>query len=359
MLGLVAFVELVAVGVALALRSQGSAEPVVLERVVTEYVPVSVPAAAPSTPVASEIAEREPAPAPVQPPSNLPKPFTNEEEILGLPSVPAPAKPVLNTPFIADPVVERLVEEAREARVRDDIGAAIVKLEEAQQHQVDEPNVLYLFAEIFEAVGNYDQAADYYEKVFAQGPKKAGSLYELAAHKLSHGFEEARSMQGHMTLGRVRQFNDKRVAEGEKVILTIPIMSAPGREIDPNLVKVDVFFFDKLNDEVHDASAASTRESRWLTDPVDWKGNGEELLQVTYFIPPGNQRDRHLLGERKYFGQVVELHYDDELLDHQAWPRTLALQRDVPESDPLFIPEDFPVEDWNEGNPLLPPLPQP
>ena len=135
-------------------------------------------------------------------------------------------------------------------------------------------------------------------------------------------------------------------------------MAAPNREIKPELVKVDVFFFDKLNDEIHEATPASQREYKWLTEPVDWKDAGEELLQVTYVIPPGDERDLHLLGERKYFGQVVELHYDGELLDNQAWPRTLARQRNVPEANPLFIPDEFIPEDLNEANPLLPPLPK-
>ncbi|NIP94087.1 MAG: hypothetical protein GWO24_11800, partial [Akkermansiaceae bacterium] len=279
--------------------------------------------------------------------------------ILKIPAGPRRTVPVLQAPFIADPLVERLVQEAREARVRDDMRGAIVKLEEARQKAPEDPTVLYQFAEVFEAMGVYDKAADYYEKVFALGPREAGSLLELASHKLSHGFEQADRMEGKLTLGRIRQFNDKRVREGEKIILTVPIMAAPDRVIEDTLVKVDVFFFDKLDSRIREASPVSQREYKWLTEPVDWKDTGEELLQVTYFIPPGDGRDQHLLGERRYFGHVVELHYDGELLDHQAWPRTLARQRNVPEANPLFLPEELLLEDLNEANPLLPPLPRP
>lgn len=352
-----AFVELVAVGVALALRHQADREPVVVERVVTEYLPMPMPMAA-EAPAPAPAPVVEPVVAAPDPVLTM-KPFTSEEEIMSLPSTPMPSSPVLDAPAIADPMVERLVDEAREARVRDDMRGAIVKLEEAEQLAAEDPTVLYLLAEAFEAMGHYDKAADYYEKVLGLGPRKAGSLLELASHKLSHGFEQAQKMEGHLTLGRVRHFNDKRIAEGEKIILTIPIMAAPDRKIDPEQVRVDVFFFDKLDGKLQEASNASTRTSRFVTEPVDWKDTGEELLQVTYFIPPGIDKDRHLLGERVYFGQIVELHYGSELLDHQAWPRTLAMQRNVPESEPLFIPEDFPVEEWNEGNPLLPPLPVP
>ena len=356
MLGLVAFVELVAVGVALALRNQASPEPVIVERVVTEYVPLAITAPEVPNPAGPT---PEPVPTTTRPePRPLPKAFTNTEELMSIPPAPESSLPKLKAPFIDDPVVERLVREAREARVKGNIGAAIVKLEEAQKAAPDDANILYQFAEIFEAVGNYEKAADYYEKVFALGPRKAGSLLKLAAHKLSHGFESAGRMEGKLTLGRIRHFNDKRVEAGERIIITVPIVSAPGQHIEPNNVTVDVFFFDKQNDKIREAIETSQRSQKWLTEPVDWKDDGEELLQVTYVIPPADERDLHLVGKRTYFGQVVELHYGEELLDHQAWPRTLARQRNVPEANPLFIPEEFIPENLNESNPLLPPLPR-
>ena len=347
MLALVAFVELVAVGVALALRSQENPEPVVVERVVKELVPLAMPAAEPQP--AAPVPRREEVP--------IPKPFTNEEEILAM-APPPLGHPELNAPPVDDPVVERLVLEAREARVRDDYRGAIVKLEEAEERAPNDPTVLYVSGEVFEAWGLYDKAADYYQRVFQVG-LNAGSYYELASHKLSHGFEQARRMEGKLALGRVRQFIDKRVKDGEKVVISVPIMAAPDQKIDPSLVDVKVLFFDKINGEVSEAMSDTIREPRWITEPVDWKDTGEELLQVTYFIPKEEGPDVHLLGERKYHGQVVELKYSGDLLDHQAWPRTLAKARNVPEANPLFIPEEWIPEDLNEANPLLPPLPKP
>ena len=119
-----------------------------------------------------------------------------------IPTSPESGQPVLDAPRIADPVVERLVEEARQARVRDDIRSAILKLEDAEAKAPEDPTVLYLSAEVFEAMGHYERAADYYEKVYTIGAAAAGSLHELAAHKLSHGFEQARRMEGQLTLGQ-------------------------------------------------------------------------------------------------------------------------------------------------------------
>ncbi|MCH2062198.1 MAG: hypothetical protein MK194_00585 [Roseibacillus sp.] len=352
MLAVVAFVELVAVGVALALRNDDAHSPAVVERVVTEYVPMSLP------PV-----EVQPTPAPVPSPvpssaPPIPKAFTNESELLSSPAGRLRTTPTLKAPFINDPEVERLVNEARVARVKNDIGAAVLKLEAAEERAPAEPNVLYQFAEVFGAVGHYEKAADYYQKVFNLGPVEAGALYELASHKLSVGFEQAQKMEGKMTLGRIRHFQDKRVDSGERIILSIPILAAPGQEIDDSKLSIEVTFYDKRNGKIHQATSDSELSHKWLTAPLNWNDSGEELLQYTYVIPPGDERDIHLLGEREHFGQVVELRYNGELLDHQAWPRTLAKQRNVQEVSPLFIPPEFLPEKLNNANPLLPPLPR-
>jgi hypothetical protein len=208
-------------------------------------------------------------------------------------------------------------------------------------------------------MGIYDKAEDYYQKVFELGTLKAGGLYQLAAHKLSHGFLLAEQMQGKLALGRVRQFFDKQADGGQRVILTIPVLSAPDQEVDSDLLEVSVSFYDKLQNEVVAAATRNAPSVKWGTKPIDWQGSsGEELLQVTYFIPKGDVQEQHLFGQRAYFGQLVELSYSGELVDSQAWPRTLAHQVNVRNEDPLFLPEEWIPEDLNPGSPLLPPLPQ-
>ena len=344
-LGLIAFAQLVAVGVALGLERQQGGQPQIVERV--EYVPlrIGVPAPGPVDPPVAVVPA--PTPEPVPTPAYTP------------PTVPVSPPQPLATPPIADPIVERLVREAQQARVADDMRKAIVKLEEAAGRAPDEPNVLYQFAQVFEAMGIYDKAEDYYQRVFELGTLKAGGLYELAAHKLSHGFLLAEQMQGKLALGRVRIFPDKKEEGGEKIILTIPVLAAPEQEIEPEKLEVSVSFFDKLEDEVVPAATRNAPEVRWATEPVDWQGgSGEELLRVTYFIPKGDVQELHLFGQRTYFGQLVELSYGGELVDSQAWPRTLARKVNAPGEDPLFLPEEFLPEDFNPGSPLLPPLPQ-
>jgi hypothetical protein len=342
-MGLIAFAELGAIGVALALQKQRPPETRVVEKV--RYLPM--PAVGGAAPVAGT-----PVPVPA-----IPTPAPLET---ALPPAPVPAPVMsLTTPPIADPIVERLVAEAQAARVAEDMGRAIVKLEEAESRAPDEPNMLFQFGEVFEAMGVYDKATDYYQKVFELGVSGGGSLYQLASRKLSQGFVGAEEMQGKMALGRIRQFSDPRVPDGQKVVITVPILAAKGQALVPEDVEVVVSFFDKLDGEVVPAAPRNEPKYKWVTEPVDWKdATGQELLQVTYFIPRGDLQERHLFGQREHFGQLVELSYKSELIDRQAWPRTLAREQNAPERDPLFLPEEFLPDDINMDNPLLPPLPQ-
>ena len=340
-LGLIAFGELVAVGVAMGLEQRRDPAPTIVEYV---SVPTHV---SPGTP-------RVPAPSPA-----IPSVEVDPSPVYVPPSV-VPKEPVvlqpLNTPAIADPIVERLVREAQASRVGDDMRGAIVKLEEAAQRVPDEPNVLYQFAQVFEAMGVYGKAEDYYYKVYALGASEGGSLYVEAADKLNRGFLMAEQMRGKLALGRVWHFFDKQAEGGQRVILTIPVIAAPNQVVDLELLDVKVTFYDELGDKVIPAAKENQMEEKWVGSPIDWRGlSGEEKRQVTYFVPEGDVQDRHLNVQRKYFGQVVELSYKGELVDSKAWPRTLAQKVNVPNQEPLFLPDDFVSPDFNPENPLLPP----
>lgn len=336
-IALAAFAELVAGGVALAMRVEDAREVRIIERVVPHIVAIPTPVPAKSgagtiPPLAGTIP--------------TPDPVTHH------PSLPPPTP--LNAPPIDDPIVERLVDQAREARVAEDLRLALVKLEEAQQSAPDDPNVLYELGLAYELMGVYDRASENYMKVLELGTSGAGSLYELAALKLRDGFEQPEDKRGRMSLGRVRVFRDQREKNNERVVLTVPIQAVPGEQIDPSDLEIVVSFFDELGDgEPQPASPYSSTNYDWVTGTVDWQ-TGEELLRVTYTLPDQDIQQRHLFGERHYYGQVVELVYRGTLIDSQAWPRILARKVDAPERDPLFLERDF-----NPDAPLLlPPLPE-
>lgn len=273
----------------------------------------------------------------------------------------------LAAPTVADPRAERLLTEARNARVAGDMGRAVVKLEEALQAAPGSAAVLYESGLVHEQMGVFDQASTYYQKVFELGISGAGSLYELAAAKLRDGFEQPEAMLGKLSLGRVRIFKDTNHASGERVILSIPVQKAPAETVDVAELAVSVVFFNRNGKgEILQLDDPSWVKEQWVTQPFDWAAD-EETLRMTYTIPRQDPQTEHLFGSRHYYGQVVSLIYRGEVLDVQAWPRDLAARipraPSVPTPDAVGLPggampefQDIPPPDSDPEVPLLPPL---
>ena len=339
-LALMAFSQLLVAGLALAQRLEVSREVRTVIKEVPKLIAVRVPAAGAAAASSSVVSH-----PPVEPPAI---------------SLPPPTPVTL--PQVGDPRSERMVREARQARVAGDMGLAIVKLEEALSQSPADPSVHYELGLVHEQMGVFDTAAAHFEKVFQMGVSGAGSLYALAAGKLRDGFEQPDAMLGKLSLSRVRIFKDSKNDSGERVILTIPVQKAPGEAIDVAEIAVSVTFFNRTSKgEIVQLEDKSWVTEQWVTMPFDWAGD-EESLRMTYLIPPQDGQTEHLFGGRSYYGQVVSLLYKGEILDVQAWPRDLAAK--IPRSpaatsgDPL-LPEfqDSLPPDFDPNLPLLPPLP--
>jgi len=345
-LALLGFVELLSAGLALAARMESTREVRFVDREVTKYVSVPI-AATPTSKESTGIVARPP-------------PQQDQDPV---PAVVAVQPRPLTTPAIADPMVEKLVTEARKARVAEDMGLAIVKLEEARSKEPDEPSVEYELGLVHEAMGVFDTASEHYQKVMAMGATKAGTLYTLAAGKLRDGIEDSADMRGQLSLGRTRIFKDVNYQDGERIVLTIPVQAAPGTTIGADDFFVTVKFFDIIHGKeiVPTSEDTSIREFKWVSGAIDWAG-GEELLRVTYILPHRDLQDEHLFGQRVYYGQSVELNYKNELIDLQAWPRDLAARSQQPvqanpgpaDAPPEFLDKDSLPPGFNPDNPLLP-----
>ncbi len=371
-----AFTQILIAAMALAARLEQSRQVRVIEKEVVRPVVVHVPAPAAesashpsrdSNPSMPGVLSRPPAPPPLPPsmanqpiPENLPNPLPS--------AAPATSPTPLATPSVADPRAERLLSEARDARVAGDMGRAIVKLEEAQAAAPNSAAVLYEAGLVHEQMGVYDQASSFYQKVFELGVSGAGALYELAANKLREGFEQPDAMLGKLSLGRVRIFKDPNHAEGERVILSIPVQKAPAATIDVAELAVSVIFFNRSGKGgILQLEDPSWVKEQWVTQPFDWTAD-EETLRMTYTIPRQDAQTEHLFGSRSYYGQVVSLLYKGEVLDVQAWPRDLAARipkapAATPNSGGVADPampefQDLPPPDADPEVPLLPPLPE-
>jgi hypothetical protein len=338
-LGMMAFSQLLVGGMALATRFEESRELRVVEKEVFKPVVVRVPAADTAGPA---VVSRPPTPP--------------------QPEIPLVQPAPLAVPQVADPRSDRLVRDARQARVAGDMGRAIIKLEEALDQSPEDANVLYELGLVHELMGVYDISAAYYQKVFELGISGAGSLYEMAAAKLRDGFEQPDAMLGRLSLGRVRIFKSPHDENGHKVILTIPVQKSPVDEVEVEEIAVSVIFFNRTTrGEILQLEDKSWVSEQWVSLPFDWAG-GEESLRMTYAIPPQDSQTSHLFGGREYYGQVVSLMYKGEVLDVQAWPRDLAARiprmPSAPASD-LLLPEfqDFLPPDFDPELGVLPALP--
>jgi hypothetical protein len=354
-LGVIAFGQLLAGGVALAVRTEKAREVRIVERLVPVTKIVNVPA-----PVVAQVQPQAP---------TLPPPVALAPEPAPLP----PPRP-LGVPAIADPIVERLVMEARKARLASDTASAIIKLEEAKEKAPEDANVLYETGLLFEEMAAYDprqvnNAADAYQAVLALGAEKAGSLFEMAARKLKEGIALPGDMRGELRLGRVRIFPDDQFKDGERVVLTVPVQAAPG--VNPGTdFGVQVEFYDTLilngKKEIVPRGTESTAKDEWVTAPINFEV-GEELLRVTYLLPPQDAQQKELFGKRSYYGQVVKLFYKGELIDSDPYPRHLsslsfnsAQQQDqLPPADDQFPPMFLNTEENfdSAGGSVLPPIP--
>lgn len=348
-LGLIGFSQLLVAGMALATRFEESQT----SRTVVKEVPKLVVVRIPATGTANEetsgpsVVSRPP----VAPASTL-------EEL------PLPEPSPVSAPQIADPRSERMVTEARKARVAGDMGLAIMKLENALTQSPDDPTVHFELGLVHEQMGVFDVASAHYEKVFQMGASGAGALYERAAVKLRDGFQQEEAPLGKLSLGRVRIFRDPDVEEGQRVILTIPVQKAPGEDLDLKEISVTVLFFNRNSQgEIIQLEDKSWVTEKWVTLPFDFVGGGEESLRMTYVIPPQDIQNERLFGDRSYYGQVVSLQYKGEVLDVQAWPPNLAAR--IPQQSAVgpggeqMLPEfqDTLPPDIDPNYPLLPPLP--
>ncbi len=277
--------------------------------------------------------------------------LTRRQEIA---DIPLPPPSPLTLPEIPDPVVEKLVNDARRARFASDIVLAITKLNEALITSPSCPAALFELGECYEEMKIYDRAREAYFKVTALGSEITGILYEKASDKLANGFELPIDKVNRIVLGKIRVFSDSDFHDGQRTILSIPVQSDPGDAIHNNDVSMSIVPFDIVGAKksIEPARAeGSTYKQQWSRPNPDWK-TGEEICHFTYIINPQPTHDAHLFGERKYYGYVVKLLYKGEVIDQQAFPRMLAHRLNLRGDAPIEMEENMP-SDYNPENPLL------
>jgi tetratricopeptide (TPR) repeat protein len=284
----------------------------------------------------------------------------------------SPSAAVLST-------AERLLKEATELRERGDTTNALDRLQDAAQRDPKNANVLAEMAMIYESIQLFERSNETWRKIQEIGPS-AGALYELADMKLKNGVpapataatgpglvgaspldagttrNDADGIPDGSTFGITEvTATDSPDADAEtNMKLKIAVKVRPNTVIDHTKVKIQVFFYDTVdNKEVALTDADVSYE--WLTPHHDWKDTNPEVLAVTYLrpknkpvssdaalsaaaaavTPPGSTKKKSSAkkepsaelpgegGHRKYLGYIVRIYYNDQLQAVRADPTKL------------------------------------
>ena len=274
-------------------------------------------------------------------------------------------------------VAEKLLKEATELRDKGDTTNALARLQDASQRDPKNANVLAEMAMIYESIQLYDRSNETWKKITEIGPS-AGPLYELAEMKLKTGVtppatttttgpglagtspldagtthNEADGIPDGSTFGITEvAATDTPDPDAEtNMKLKISVKSRPNSPIDHTKVKIQVFFYDTVdNKEVVLTDADVSYE--WLTPHHDWKETNPEILAVTYVraknktsseadlaaaaasvTPPGTSKKKPAptkspaatadAGHRKYLGYIVRIYYNEQLQAVRADPTKL------------------------------------
>jgi hypothetical protein len=243
--------------------------------------------------------------------------------------------------------LEQLLDLAKQVRGLGDMQGALEVLRRADLRFPSRPEVLTEMALCYEQMGLNDKAAGLWRQLSAQDSSQAGGFRDLAQRRLSAPAAGQPALEGGqvLALGACRTERDAGVANGEKVVLRIPILRQGQTQVDPSQVDIDVYFFDRVNGQQVALTIADEPPSTWTAPPVDWSGIGEEPLDVTYFLPTLTPGEVAAHGRRAYHGYVVRLYYQNKLQDVAAEPRDL-LDFGLPSSRP----------EAGAAHPLLPPV---
>ncbi|MEO8045161.1 MAG: tetratricopeptide repeat protein [Spartobacteria bacterium] len=305
-------------------------------------------------------------PKPVATPSTAP---VKVPAVAGVPSATVTRPPAAPTG-----VAGTLLNVAKGFRERGDTTNAIAKLQQATALDPGNAEILSELALTYESMQLFDRSNEVWRRLQSLGPG-AGPLFALADLKLQVGVPTANAVAANgspapasaqpgdaagipdgSTFG-ISEVTLKHELDPEaetRLLLRVGVKVRPGTQIDHTKVKIQVFFYDMVNnDQVVLTDAEVSFE--WVTPGHDWAETGTEVLDVTYLRSKrsealggaiGNQLDvpdsvekaklaarkpqaaADLLpssesGPRQYLGYIVRVYYKDQLQAVRADPTRL------------------------------------
>ncbi len=238
----------------------------------------------------------------------------------GIPPISAQA---YSAHLITDPEVERLLNTASELRASGNMQAALRTLQAAEAKQADHPRILSDIAGVYSQLGLEDKAAVYWEKIYRLGEQRAGAYFDMADMVLKgKQLEPTPNKDSMLSIGDIAEIRDKEVTAGERITLRVKIKAKPGSQPVGADLALLVYFYDLVDGKRFLPSTADTSES-YISAPYDWRNGESEQIEVSYYQPVFTKEQKRDLGERVYYGYIVELYYQNELQDVVAAPRKL------------------------------------
>jgi tetratricopeptide (TPR) repeat protein len=267
---------------------------------------------------------------------------------------------------------DALVREGVDLTNRGDSASALNRFQQATEKNPRNAQAYAEMAKIYETTNNLDRSNEMWRKVAEIGPS-AGVLYELADARLKRGVTatpapavtEATPAQAPPTPSAPSEgipdgstFGISEVTANEtpdpdsdtNLLLKIGVKKRANAVIDHTRVKIQVFFYDTVDDRDIKLTDAEVNYE-WLTPDHDWASAKPEVLAVTYVRPKNkarsqenalseaaasinpNKRGRAPVkpaapasddsGHRKYLGYIVRIYYNDKLQAVRADPTKL------------------------------------
>ena len=187
----------------------------------------------------------------------------------------------------------------------------------------EHPRILSEIASTYSQLGLEGKAATYWERVYRLGEERAGAFFDMADMVLKgKQLEPVLHKDSLLSIGDIAEIRDTEISAGERITLRVQINAKPGTQPVGAEMALLVYFYDLVDGKQFLPSTADTSES-YISAPYDWLGGENEQIEVSYYQPVFTTEEKRDLGERIYYGYIIELYYQDELQDVVAAPRKL------------------------------------
>ncbi len=238
---------------------------------------------------------------------------------------------------------QSLLEQGNEARGGGDLQAALNAFGEADHLVPNEPGILIQMAGVLEAMGKRVEAAEAYQAILAlpvnpanpdfpairlQAEQRAAALRGGAASE--GGAPSASLMRDEIgiPIGSSLGIIEARIDDSDAGFkhLKIATKATQTETIEPGDLKIAVTFYEQ-NDYSEILPTTSGMKSEWLTPEIDWANGEPELVDVRYSMPADDRGD---LPPLQYYGWVLGIYYKGGLQDSRAEPVTLLDEFPLP-----------------------------